>query len=521
MKPASTMGGPAAGLDLSSAFPETTMNTTTLSPRSFPRLVGLALALSCAAATGSCTDDEDPARVVDAGSTPAMSGAKVLVISVDGLRPDAITRAPAPNIMALAAKGARTFDAQTIRPSITLPSHTSMMTGFGPSEHGILWNDYRPGYVKETTPTVLGVAKKAGIRAVLVSGKEKFNALSPPGGTDVFVWASGGDADVAETAITELARGFGLALVHFPGTDDMGHQQGWMSESYLAQVRAADAAVGKLLAKLPADTNVILTADHGGSGNNHAEDIPENTTIPWIIAGPGVRAGHQIQFDVWTTDTAATVAHLLKVKLPGKAIGRPVEEAFTSFTGKVESCGDVPNAGEVVVEQILPEEAPAPMGGTPAPGEYKLKEATIHAPGLLPRAQASGRRMKGALRVSPSAGGAFVIEQVDAGISGPQGMSSTMGGMGMMMGSMGMGGTGMPAAAPPVVVGPERRSRFQATAAGATLERRPLCSRAVEPGSVTKEGFTATADEILIFGQVQANTQTGPTKLNTVLRYTR
>jgi hypothetical protein len=425
----------------------------------------------------------------------------VVIISIDGLRPDAIRLAPMPTLLALAARGAYTWEGQTIRPSITLPSHTSMMTGHGPSAHGITWNDYRPVYLMESTPTVLAVARKAGMRSVLVSGKEKFATLAPPGSTGVFVWASGGDLDVAASAAAELSTPFDLALVHLPGTDDMGHAQGWMSPSYLAQVRAADAAVAHLLETLPPETRIIVTADHGGLGLNHIDDIPEDTTIPWIMVGPGVRKNYELKFDLWTTDTAATAAQLLGLSLPKTAIGRPVEEAMEGFSGTIESCGTVPNDAPVTMETAIPEEAPAPSGGTPAPGLYELTASTVYAADIVIRPQPTGRRFKASLRIERDPGGELVMETVDGSVGGPQGGPGGM--------------TPMPTT---TAMGPDRRSRFRISSTGASLERRRLCSKIVEPGSIVMDDYTATADELLFFGQLQVNRDI---KLPVVSTFTR
>lgn len=484
---------------------------------------------------GACSDDEGASGEQPTTKRPQ---GKVVVISVDGLRPDAIRLAPAPAILELASRGAYTWDAQTIRPSITLPSHTSMLTGTGPAEHGILFNDYRPIYIKETTPTVLGLLKHAGARAVLVSGKEKFVTLAPSGGSDVFVWASGGDTDVAASAISELRAGFGVAFIHLPGTDDMGHAMGWMTPAYLAQVRAADAAVGAIVQSLPSDTTIILSADHGGSGNNHAEDIPENTTIPWIIVGPGVRKNHELKFDVWTTDTAATVLHRFGMRLASAgAIGRPVEEAFESFTGTVESCGTVAADSPVVAEQALPEAAPAPEGGSVHPGVYQLTASIVYAGAdCLTMPRPTNRRFKSALRVTSGSDGATLMEYVEGSI-GPAGGGFGFGGgvqcnVGVPTGPGGGGGGGGPGgggagsggggAGPggggPVFAGLERRSRFRLTTAGTKLERQRLCSRTVEPGTTLREDYTATGDEILIFGELQG---ARGAKYVTVAKYSR
>jgi predicted AlkP superfamily pyrophosphatase or phosphodiesterase len=77
----------------------------------------------------------------------------VIIIIVDGLRPDLITAERTPVLRRLVDEGASTLEAKTVRPSVTLPSITSMMTGLRPQDHGITWNDYSPdkGSVAATT----------------------------------------------------------------------------------------------------------------------------------------------------------------------------------------------------------------------------------------------------------------------------------------------------------------------------------------------------------------------------------
>ncbi len=455
-------------------------------PRAADKILRLLMA-GCLAFGGVSACEEGSGSDTAAGYTPVKANVtrgKVVVISVDGLRPDAVAAAPAPNIKKLADRGAASWQAQTVRPSITLPSHTSMLTGFSPSEHDVTWNSHRAGHVK--VPTFLALAEKAALRTMLVSGKEKFFQLAPQGSVDLFVWASGGDEDVARSAIGELAKGFDAAVVHLPGTDDMGHAKGWMSAAYLAQVRAADAAVGKIVDALPADVTVILTSDHGGQDFDHGEDIPENTTIPWIIAGPGVRKGHALKFDVWTTDTAATAARVLGLKLPPAAIGRPVEEAFEASKDVAgEACSAAPNDGMPVAEIVVPEVGPVPAGGTLVPGTYQLASVTVYSASALPipRPTPTSRTFKGTLRVSAGANGELTLESVDS--TGDRGV--------------------------------ERRSRAAVAPLGTTLEQRPLCSQTIEPGSVSKIDYTATASEIALIRYVTIQNSRYPQ----IFRYAR
>jgi hypothetical protein len=257
---------------------------------------------------------------------PGTPKAKVLLISVDGLRPDAIFHAPAPNLQALACQGAYSWRARTIHPSITLPSHASMVSGFPPERHGIYHNDLQPGYIK--VPTVLSAAHQAGRKVVLVVGKEKMIQLVPPGSYDVFVWTPDLDGDVIDKAVEEVAAGFDLMFVHLPMVDLTGHAQGWMSDPYLTQVRATDAALGKLLAVVPPETTIFVTADHGGSGYIHWSGAPEDVHIPWIVKGPGIRSARALGSEIHTFDTAATIGHVLGVPMAPDVQGKPVLEPW-------------------------------------------------------------------------------------------------------------------------------------------------------------------------------------------------
>ena len=91
--------------------------------------------------------------------------AHVVVISVDGLRPDMALRGDMPNLRSLMSNGAFTFWAKTTAVSVTLPSHTSMLTGFVPEKHGVTWNSDLPSRkgVYPLQPTIFELASRAGI----------------------------------------------------------------------------------------------------------------------------------------------------------------------------------------------------------------------------------------------------------------------------------------------------------------------------------------------------------------------
>lgn len=253
---------------------------------------------------------------------------QVVIVSVDGLRADAIFRGSTLNIQSLANRGAYTWQAQTILPSNTLPSHVSMLSGYLPTVHKITWDDYLPAKGRITVATVFSVARAAGLRTTMVVGKNKFDHFKDTGAVEVYVCTLRGDDDVANQAIVQIQAGFDLMFVHFPDVDLSGHAQKWVSPGYLDRMATADQAIGRLLSTLPGYTTVILTADHGGHDYNHGTSSALDMTIPWIIAGPRTRHGVQLTGSVSTMDTAATAARILGLSLPADAAGKVVTEAL-------------------------------------------------------------------------------------------------------------------------------------------------------------------------------------------------
>jgi arylsulfatase A-like enzyme len=257
---------------------------------------------------------------------------RVLIVSIDGLRPDAIDYAPMPTLQGLMKIGAYSLTAQTIMPSSTLPSHTSMLTGLCPSAHGVTWNSYLPekGFAKGTD--LFDLAHAAGLRTIMIVGKEKLRQVTEPASTDVFQWVNDLDPIIAKRAAQLIPDGFSVLFVHFPDPDLDGHNYGWMSFPQMFTLRRTDQALQTLLdaldkADMRANTLIIVTADHGGHNTMHGFDIPSDMTIPWVAVGPGIEP-KALTSPINTTDTAATAAWALGLTLPPEWAGRPVLEAF-------------------------------------------------------------------------------------------------------------------------------------------------------------------------------------------------
>jgi arylsulfatase A-like enzyme len=272
----------------------------------------------------------------------------VVIVSIDGLRPDVALRADMPALRSLMARGSFTMFAATTDVAVTLPSHASMLTGVSPAKHGILFNgDPGPGDPKEPAwPTLFQIAHRAGLTTAMSAGKSKFSVFASPGALgQEFAPARGNtasDSVVAATAsrwiTTDQPR---VLFVHFAGPDLVGHASGWGSPEQVAAAATADRALGRVLAALagaiPSDsTLIIVSADHGGAGKTHGGPDARSHYIPWIAAGPGVRRDFDLTrepaLQVRTEDTFATACAWLGLRIEKPVDGRAVTAIFAAPT---------------------------------------------------------------------------------------------------------------------------------------------------------------------------------------------
>lgn len=310
---------------------------------SFPTPPSIPSAVMTATYTFTPSPTETPLPPPTLTATPAPIAKRVIILSIDGLRPDAIELAPMPNLMNLMQSSAYSLTAQTIFPSSTLPSHSSMLTGLCPSKHGVNWNDYIPENGIAQGTDIFDLAHAAGMKTVMYVGKEKLQQVTDASSLDMFVYINDRDLVIMERLLANFPLDFGVLFIHFPTPDGMGHEYGWLSPEQLSVLFRSDEAIGQLLAYLDStglrvETLFIITADHGGHKTTHGTSQPEDMTIPWIASGPGIHPGRLIT-QVHTIDTAATAAFALGLPLPIEWDGVPVMEAFGfPVTAQSSSC---------------------------------------------------------------------------------------------------------------------------------------------------------------------------------------
>lgn len=258
----------------------------------------------------------------------------VVFILIDGLRPDAIAKADCPNLRALMARSAYTLCARSVMPSITLPCHMSIFHSVPPERHGIVSNTWVP--MARPLPGLIEVANANGVRCAHFYNWEPLRNVNTPEN----LWMSfcndtskmiDGDAITVEVATSMIPRFQPqFSFVYLGTVDTMGHVFGWMNDGYLQQIARVDIELGKLLAALPADTHIVLQSDHGGHDRTHGTEMPEDMLIPWMVAGPGIKSGVELQSPVSLLDTAPTIARLLGIKPHPQWEGRVVDEIFSA-----------------------------------------------------------------------------------------------------------------------------------------------------------------------------------------------
>jgi Uncharacterized proteins of the AP superfamily len=294
-----------------------------------------------------------------ASTLPAVS--RVVVVSIDGLRGDAVKTMP--SLAALESRAAWTDSMQTVVPSLTVPGHLSMFTGRDVTAFGVTTNtlDQSAGLslaINGATTMFQWVKDAGGHTSALIAG-----SLVPASdlasaqnffGIDQITTVT---ADLASLQADAIAAATSpgaptLLFIHTPTVDFAGHDFGWvrtdtvlpdgsdvLGPQYVAAARGADSVIAALWSALqPAiedgDVALVITADHGGGHGEHCvADMPAvrehctsqpgDRTTPFLLVAKGVPAGRLVG-EPTITQVAPTVGQLLRVKLPARA-GAPIE----------------------------------------------------------------------------------------------------------------------------------------------------------------------------------------------------
>jgi predicted AlkP superfamily pyrophosphatase or phosphodiesterase len=227
-------------------------------------------------------------RLAPGRSQPATATPILILISFDGWRSDYIDREPAPNLRALAARGARAERLIPSFPPLTFPNHYTIVTGLYPEHHGIVANRMRDPAVSDRFTMSSQTAKEAvwwwgeplWVTAIR-QGRHAASMFWPGteaaiGGVRPTFWKPY-DKAVSTTARVDQALAW-LALpeaerpafvsLYFDEVDSASHDFGIDSAEFTAATEHLDAALGTLVdgvarLGLAARTTIVVVSDHG------------------------------------------------------------------------------------------------------------------------------------------------------------------------------------------------------------------------------------------------------------------
>ena len=245
----------------------------------------------------------------------------VVLVSIDGFRHDFYTddKWPMPTVQKMAKTGVKAHMVKPVFPSVTLPAHTTMITGVSPLEHEIYYNNKysiqgkKDRYTSASdiqVPTLWDITKKANFSCAAIlwpvsAGApidfcipytynhegdhaywnwEKMRELAIPNGyiEELEEFASGKqltskifihdlttiDNTGAIAAYTLEKYKPNLLMVHFIATDEIQHIEGRNGPTVAKAVAATDRAIERIKeaahrANILEETTFIITGDHG------------------------------------------------------------------------------------------------------------------------------------------------------------------------------------------------------------------------------------------------------------------
>ena len=268
----------------------------------------------------------------------AAAADRVVMVSIDGLRGDALARYAPATLSRLASEGASTTVARTVVPSLTGPAHLSLLSGVEPDTHGI-WGDdlYFTPQMASLEP-VFRHARRSGLAARAFMSRE-----GPLGnfeqafqcklafGLDSLTLAAPDAQQLTGAALPSIRDdAVQLVFLHLPEPDIAGHAHGFESPEYAAAVHRADSALARVVAETGEGTLLIVVSDHGGGGaygsHLHGSDADADVRVPVILWGS--RVAPRALGEVSLLDVPATALWALGFRPPFHYEGRPLLEGF-------------------------------------------------------------------------------------------------------------------------------------------------------------------------------------------------
>jgi hypothetical protein len=273
---------------------------------------------------------------------------RLLILGVDGCRPDALLQCRTPHLSGLAEGGAFTWWALSRPPTKSGPCWSSTFTGVWNGKHGVTDNTFANSRF-DLYPMLFRRLKDADPdfnSGWFVCWPDLNTAM--PHGADVAAGDWSDESSVVR-AVDLLTHGNPSALfVQLGAIDSEGHASGFDPDhpAYRNAIETTDGRVGELLDAMRSrpgyadeDWMVIAMTDHGGLGTHHGGSTPEEMRTFFIVSGGGTRA-REVPHR-WETDSCRVPESALRLDGRNGCVSAPDRPAFrfgagVSFT--IECC---------------------------------------------------------------------------------------------------------------------------------------------------------------------------------------
>ncbi|MCB0792080.1 MAG: alkaline phosphatase family protein [Flavobacteriales bacterium] len=216
---------------------------------------------------------------------------KVLIIGIDGCRPDALVAANAPVIDSLRNTGIYTLEGITHPPTWSGTGWSSMLTGVWEQKHGVVDNTFAGAHF-DLWPHFMDRLKAAyptmQIASIVHWGPINDEILANADLEQTYAT----DAEVTTAAVDLLTNGDpDVVFLQYDDVDHQGHLHGFDPSvpEYIAAIETVDAQVGALMGALASrpvgeEWLVAVTTDHGGNLAGHGGITPEEQRIFTILS---------------------------------------------------------------------------------------------------------------------------------------------------------------------------------------------------------------------------------------------
>ncbi|MFK7898230.1 MAG: sulfatase-like hydrolase/transferase [Myxococcota bacterium] len=280
----------------------------------------------------------------------------VLIVTLDTTRHDRVgcygdPEAQTPTLDALAERGLL-FERTYSSVALTLPAHTTIMSGVEPFVHGVHNNGRF--IVPDRLETL---AERLGARGYRTGGFVSAFVLDSSYNLDQ-------GFDIYSDDVTSDSDALSMTVPQRPGAEVVDDLIEWLDEAneektpffawahlydahfprnveppfdtirdpYRAEIAYADAQTGRILAALSErglseNTMIIVTADHGEAFGEHDEAThgllayDATLRVPLIVAGPGVPQGQREESPAYHRDLVPTLLGLLEMPIPEELTG--------------------------------------------------------------------------------------------------------------------------------------------------------------------------------------------------------